>query len=71
MVYRMQLSYNEIVGVLDLKHIPTKRTGYSFNLGVYEVSDINTTLKYILPDNVKVTVTIDAVRLKSNFEIKL
>ena len=62
----MQLTYNEIIDILDLKYIPTKRTGYSLNPGIYEVSDLNNTLKYILPGNVKVSVTIDDIRLKSN-----
>ena len=31
--------------------------------------DLNNTLKHILPDNVKVSVTIDVVRLKSNLKI--
>ena len=30
--------------------------------------DLNNTLKYILPDNVKVSVTLDDVRLKSNLK---
>ena len=62
MVYRL---YDEIIDILDLKFNPTKRTGYSLNPGVYEVVDLNNTLKDILPDNVKVSVTIDDVRLKS------
>ena len=65
----MQLTYDEIIDILDLKCIPTKRTGYSLNPGIYEVVDLNNTLKYILPDNVKVSVTIDDVRLKSNLKI--
>ena len=67
-VYRMQLTYDEVVNILDLKYIPTKGTGYSLNPGIYEVVDISNTLKYILPDNVKVSVTIDDVRLKSNLK---
>ena len=43
----MQLTYDEIIDVLDLKYIPTKKTGYSVNPGVYEVVDLNNTLKYI------------------------
>ena len=31
--------------------------------------DFNNTLKYILPDNVKVNITIDDIRLKSNLKI--
>ena len=53
-----------------MKYIPTKRTGYSLNTGIYEVVDLNKNLKYILPDNVKVSVTIDDIRLKSNLKIK-
>ena len=68
MVYRFQLTYDEIMDILDLKYIPTKRTGYSLNPGIYEVIDLNNTLKYILPDNVKVSVTIDDIRLKSNLK---
>ena len=68
LVYRMRLSYDEIMDILDLKYIPTKRTGYSLNPGVYEVIDLNNTLKYILPDNVKVSVTIDDIKLKSNLK---
>ena len=43
--------------------------GYSLSPSIYEVIDLNNTLKYILPDNVKVNVTIDGVRLKSNSKI--
>ena len=62
LVYRMQLTYDEIMDILDLKYIPTKRIGYSLNPGIYEVVDLNNSLKYTLPDNVKIIVTIDDVR---------
>ena len=64
----MRLTYDEIIDILDLTYIPTKRTGYSLNPGIYEVIDLNNTLKYILPDNVEVSVTIDDIRLKSNLK---
>ena len=69
LVYRMRLSYDEIMDILDLKYIPTKRTGYSLNPSIYEVVDLKNTLKYILPDNVKLSVSIDDIRLKSNLKI--
>ena len=69
LVYRMRLSYDEIIDILDLKYIPTKRTGYSLNPGIYEVVDLNNTLNYILPNNVNVNITIDDIRLKSNLQI--
>ena len=68
LVYRMQLTYDEIIDLLDLKYILTKWTGYSLNPGIYEVVDLNNSSKYILPDNVKVSVTIDDVKLKSNLK---
>ena len=64
----MRLSYDEIMDILDLKYITTKRTGYSVNPGIHEVIDLHKTLKYILPANVKVSVTIDDIRLKSNLK---
>ena len=67
LVYRMQLTYDEIIDVLDLKNISTKRIGYSLNPGIYEVADLDNTLKHILPDNVNIT--IDDIRLKSNLKI--
>ena len=39
------------------------------NPGIYEVIDLNNTLKHILPDNVRVNITIDDIRLKSNLKI--
>ena len=65
----MQLTYDEIIDVLDLKYIPTKRIGYSLAPGIYEIVDLNNTLKHILPDNVKVNITKDDIRLKSNLKI--
>ena len=44
LIYRMQLTYNEIIYILDLVYIPTKRTGYSLNPGIYEVIDLNNTI---------------------------
>ena len=51
----------------DLKNF-YKKTGYSLNPGIYEVDDLNNTLKHILPDNVKLSVTIDDIRIKSNLK---
>ena len=68
LVYRMRLSYDEIMDILDLNYIPTKRTRYSLNPGIYEVDDLNNILKHILPNNVKVNITIDDIGLKSNLK---
>ena len=65
----MQLTYDEIIDILVLKYIPTKRTVYSLNPGIYEVIDLCNTLKYVPPDNVKENVTTDDIRLKANLKI--
>ena len=69
LVYRMQLTYDEIIDVLDLKYISTKRIGFSLDPGIYEIVDLNNTLKHILPDNVEINITIDDIRLNSNLKI--
>ena len=69
LVYRMRLTYDEITDILDLKFIPTKRVGYSLKPNIYQISDINITLRNILPDNVKITVTIDEKKSKPNLKI--
>ena len=50
----MALTYDEIIGVLDVKYFRPERTGYTLPPGIYEISDINRTLDYLLPDFVKV-----------------
>ena len=69
LVYRMRLSYDEIMDILDLKYIPTKRMGYSIEPNIYNVVDLNKTLKNILPNNVKIDITIDERKYKTDFKI--
>ena len=66
LVYRMRLSYDEIMDILDFKYIPTKRTGYSIEPNIYNVVDLNEILKNILPDNVKIDITIDERKYKTD-----
>ena len=68
LVYRMRLSYDEIMDILDLKYIPTKRMGYSIEPNIYNVVDLNKTLKNILPNNVKINVTIDERKYKTDLK---
>ena len=69
MVNRMQLKYNEIMDVLDIKYFPSDRTGYTLPPGIYHVGEINKTLQYFLHDFVKVSITIEDIRLKFNLNI--
>ena len=65
----MQLTYNEIIDILDLEYIHTKRIGFSLNPNIYNVVDLNDSLKNILPDNVKINVTIDEKKYKTDVKI--
>ena len=66
MVFKMELTYSEIEKILDTKYIAPSSTGYTSQPGIYEISDINLMLKSLVPKEVKVNITIDAIRLKSN-----
>ena len=65
-VYRFQITYDETIDILDLKCIPTKTIGYILPSGIYQISVINLMLKSLLTNEVKVSITIDDTRLKSN-----
>ena len=69
LVYRMQLTYDEIINILDLKYISTKRIGYSVEPNIYNIVDSNKTLKNILPNNVKINITIDERKYKTDLKI--
>ena len=69
MVYRYQLAYDEIIDILDLKYIPTSTIGYTLPPKMYRINDINFLFKTLLPNEVKVMFTIDAIKLKSNLTI--
>ena len=66
MVCRMQLTYDESVDILDVKHIAGSTNGYTLPPGVYEITDINLMLKLLTPNKVRVKFTFDDVGLKSN-----
>ena len=69
LVYRMQLTYDEIIDILHLKYIPTKRIGYSIEPNIYNVDDLNKTIKKILPNNVKIDINIDERKYKTDLKI--
>ena len=50
--------------ILDVKYIPSNRTGYTLTQGFFEISNNNKTLEHILPNIVKVSITTDDIRLK-------
>ena len=71
MVYRLQLTYDEIIDILDVKYIAGSTIGYTLLPGVYEISDINLMLKSLFPGKVKINYTIDDIGLRSNLTTKI
>ena len=65
----MQITYDEIIDVLNLTYIPTKRIGLSLKPDIYNVVDLNNSLKFNLSDNVKIGVTIDERKYKTNLKV--
>ena len=65
----MELTYDEIMEVLDIKYTSGTPIGNTRPPGIYEISVINLMLKSLLPDEVKVIFTIDDFRLKTNLAI--
>ena len=66
LIYRLQLTYDETVDILDVKCIAGLPKGYTLPPGIYEIGDINSILKSLLSKDAKVNNTIDDNRLKSN-----
>ena len=66
MVFRMELTYSEIEKVLDVKYIATSTIRYTLPVGIYEIRDFNSMLKNLLPNEMKVNITIGDISLKSN-----
>ena len=66
MVYRMDLTYDEIVNILDVEYIAGSNIGQTIPTGIYENSDINMMIKSLLPNKVRAFFTINDIRLRSN-----
>ena len=62
MVCRIQLTYDEIIDVLEMKYFPSERTGYTLPPRLNEINDINKTLENISPIIVEVSFTINDTR---------
>ena len=66
MVFKMALTYDEIVDILNVKYFAGSINGYTLQPGIFEISEINLKLKSSLPEEVKVKITNDDIRLRSN-----
>ena len=66
MVFRMGLTYSEVDKVVDTKYFAKLTISFTLPASVYEIIDINWFLKTLLPNEVKLNIKIDDIRLRSN-----
>ena len=62
----MELTYEEMADVLNVKYIAVSTVGYTTPQGEYKNRDNNLKKKSSLPNEVKVKTTIDEIRKRSN-----
>ena len=70
MVYKMQLTYNEIVDMLDVKFTAESTIGYTVLPRINEVHDNTLMIKSLVPNKVKVNFTIADISLKLHLTTK-
>ena len=66
MVSGKDLTYHKVAEILHTTYIDANYTGYTFRPGNFEVFDTISMLKSLLPDDVKINIKIDDIKLKSN-----
>ena len=64
-MYTKFLTFDEIMDVLYNNYC-ARSIGYTLQPGIYDISDIKLMLNCLLPDEVKVIITIDDIILRSN-----
>ena len=62
----MELTYDATVDILDVYYIVGSTIQYTLIPGIYESTDINLMLKSLLPNRVKINITMDDISPKSN-----
>ena len=66
----MELTYDQNSNITVIIVIAGSTIGYAMKLGIYKISDLISMLKSLLPNEVRVKITIDDIRLKSNLTTK-
>ena len=69
MVYRLELTKDKIIDVLDLKNTSLLIIGYTLPNEFYEIRDIDFVLQSLLPNEVEVKISIDDITLRSDSSI--
>ena len=62
----MEILYSEVEKILDVKYFGASTIEYTLPIGIHKIGDNKSMLDNLLPNEVKVNITIDDIRLKSN-----
>ena len=65
-VFRVEITFDEIIDVLDTKYFNASSTGYTLPPGKYKFIDPKSMFNTLLPVDIKVDITIDDTRQRSN-----
>ena len=66
LVFRMQITYDEFVDILDMKYNAGSTNRYALPPAIYKISHLCLILKSELPNELKVNIAINDIRLRSN-----
>ena len=66
MVFRLHITYDEFIDILDVKYLAGSTKEYTLAPGIYELFDFNMMVKPLPPKVVKVNISIGDIRVKSN-----
>ena len=66
MVKSLELTYEEIVDMLDIKYINGTIIGYVLPSGIYQITDTESMINSLPADDVKVNITVDDIRIRTN-----
>ena len=58
MVYRLELTYDEVLTILDTSYFALKTTSYTLSPGKHKISEPNLMLKSVLPSEVKIKIQL-------------
>ena len=70
MVYRVGLTYEVFVDLLEIKYNAGSTNGYRLPPCIIKTSDLNLMLRSLIPNEVKLSITIDDISLRSNITTK-
>ena len=70
MVIRRNLNFGEILSLFGINYITQTKESFTLQPGIYEVAEVNKTLKNFLSSNLLVDVTVDDNTMRTKLTIQ-